>query len=66
MTNVIDPLAAAKPVQNPHACPTARRRTKSRDGERGPGHETGPTPRPFPPGTQATPTPGKKDEKQHV
>ena len=67
MTNVIDPLAATTPVQNPARLPhgTTQDQVNEMESE-GQATKQGQRPDPSPPGTQATPTPGQKDEKQDV
>ena len=65
--NANDPPAAATPVQNPAGQPhgTTQDQVNEMESE-GQAMKPGQGPNPSPPGTQATPLPGQKDEKRNT
>lgn len=65
--NANDPPAAATPVQNPASQPhgTTQDQVNEMESE-GQATKQGQSPNPSPPGTQATPMPGQKDEKRNT
>jgi len=65
--NANDPPAAATPVQNPASQPhgTTQDQVKEMESE-GQATKQGQSRNPSPPGTQATPMPGQKDQSRNT
>jgi hypothetical protein len=63
--NANDPPTTAAPAQNPASQPHGSTQDQINEMEsEGQATKQGQSPKPSPPGTQATPMPGQKDEKR--